>query len=225
MNVHGVIFDMDGTLIDSAPSILASIKVAFDEVGVEPAHPLSCDLIGPPLAHTLKFLLTDAALGALPRIIESFKRHYDESGFRETKVYKGVPEMLNELRRMQLRLYVATNKRILPTRKIVQHLGWEAHFEALFALDSVVPVLSDKAAMLRSLRLELSSVAEGLTYVGDRAEDADAANNSLFPFLWASWGYGALEFDNASFIRVEEPAQLPKIFKTKILLRDFDLPR
>lgn len=166
MNVHSFIFDLDGTLIDSAPSILASMKVAFDEAGIQPARPLTHELIGPPLAQTLTSLLTEATFGALPGLIEGFKRHYDESGYRETRFYEGVPAMLSELRRMQLRLYVATNKRILPTRKIVEHFGWTSLFEELYALDYFVPAVPNKTAMLQRLHQTLPENGGGAIYKG-----------------------------------------------------------
>ena len=190
MKLRSVIFDLDGTLIDSAPSILASMQAAFDEAGIRPTRPLSDDLIGPPLAQTLTSVLGDDHADRLSELIERFKRHYDEAGYRSTRVYDGVHAMLQRLHQQNLHLYIATNKRILPTRRIVQHLGWEPLFRGLFALDYYTPPLPAKSAMLQRLRDELRQDASDLVYVGDRAEDAEAARISGIPFLWAAWGYG-----------------------------------
>ena len=62
MTVRDIVFDLDGTLIDSAPSILASMQAAFDEAGIAPATPLTPALIGPPLAR----LAAPRAAGAGP---------------------------------------------------------------------------------------------------------------------------------------------------------------
>lgn len=206
MDVHSVIFDLDGTLIDSAPSILASMKAVFDEAGIEPTRQLTNDLIGPPLAQILTSLLTDATIGELPRLIKSFKCHYDNLGYRETRVYQGVSEMLTDLKSLRLRLYIATNKRILPTRRIIEYIGWIPHFDNIYALDSFEPNLLHKTAMLQCLRLELPSGASGLIYVGDRPEDAEAANRIGLPFIWADWGYGNCNpyMNNCFFARKPE---------------------
>ena len=208
MTVRDLVFDLDGTLIDSAPSILASMQAAFDEAGITPAAPLTPALIGPPLAQTLRALLPDAQAHALPGLVEGFKRHYDTSGYRQAHVYPGVQDMLQALGGLPVRLHIATNKRIAPTRLIVEHLGWNTRFAGVYALDFYSPALVHKAAMLQRLRQALAGTGPAPLYVGDRAEDAEAAQASGMPFLWAAWGYGGdlLTVPPASVLRT--PSQL-----------------
>lgn len=208
-----VIFDLDGTLIDSAPSILASMQVTFDEAGIQPVRPLTHDLIGPPLAVAMSSLLTDATMSKLPILIDGFRRHYDEFGYRKTRFYDGIPDMLQELRRTGLRIYIATNKRILPTRKIIDYFGWNNLFDGLYALDHFHPTLQNKKVMLQRLYKELPGTSCGSIYVGDRAEDADAAKFNHFRFFWASWGYGVLELETSDHPRIADPLELTKIIK------------
>lgn len=191
MNLRDIVFDLDGTLIDSAPSILSSMQAAFDQAGIVPRLPLTGALIGPPLAQTLRALLPRGTSGqALPVLAENFKRHYDGAGYRQSRVYPGVPEMLQALRHLPLRLHIATNKRILPALRIIEHLRWDNFFCGVHALDSYAPALQDKTALLQRLRHEMGTAPAPPLYVGDRAEDAKAAQASGMPFLWASWGYG-----------------------------------
>ena len=77
-----ILFDLDGTLIDSAPAILASFQAAFAASGVTPVRPISNDIIGPPLTETLQLLAgsTDATL--IARLSEAFKASYDSSGYQ-----------------------------------------------------------------------------------------------------------------------------------------------
>ena len=214
--VKHIIFDLDGTLIDSAPSILASMQVAFTQAGIEPARPFTYDLIGPPLAVAMASMLTNDTLGELSVLMESYKRHYDELGYRETAFYIGVPDMLRELRQMGLRLYIATNKRILPTRKIIEYFGWTALFDGLYSLDQFTPTLQNKEAMLQRLGQELPGMLEGAIYVGDRAEDADAAMANNLRFIWASWGYSPSDLEVEGYVRAEVSAHLTNIIKGKI---------
>lgn len=191
MKLCDIVFDLDGTLIDSAPSILASIQAAFEQADIAPRLPLTGALIGPPLAQTLRALLPmGVSEQVLPVLAENFKRHYDDAGYRQSRVYPGVPEMLRALQRLPLRLHIATNKRIAAARRIVDHLGWNDVFTGVHALDSSTPALAHKTAMLLALRQALGNAAEAPWYVGDRAEDEQAAGAAAMPFAWASWGYG-----------------------------------
>lgn len=215
MNPRDIVFDLDGTLIDSAPSILASMQAAFDQAGIAPCQPLTGALIGPPLAQTLRALLpSGASEQVLPVLAENFKRHYDDAGYRQSRVYPGVPEMLHALSRLPLRLHIATNKRIAAARRIVDHLGWGDVFTGVHALDSSTPALAHKTAMLQRLRPSLEDRAP--LYVGDRLEDAQAAHASGMGFFWASWGYaeGAPPVPAAQVLRT--PLQLADVLRTAV---------
>ena len=71
-----IIFDLDGTLIDSAPSILASMQSAFDALALRPIRPLTPDVIGPPLLPTLAALLPLEHRCEVDAVATMFKRHY-----------------------------------------------------------------------------------------------------------------------------------------------------
>jgi phosphoglycolate phosphatase len=213
MSIKHVIFDLDGTLIDSAPSILASMQVAFNEAGIKPVRPLTSDLIGPPLTVAMNSMLTSATSEKLPILIEGFKRHYDESGYLESQLYEGIFDMLKELKHMGLRLYIATNKRIIPTRKIIEYFGWSTLFDGVYALDHFKPALQNKTSMLQQLRQQMPDISDRSIYVGDRFEDADAAKTNRLCFFWASWGYeSTLELETSDCTTViKKPSQLTKI--------------
>ncbi|MDR0634540.1 MAG: HAD hydrolase-like protein, partial [Azoarcus sp.] len=88
-------------------------------------------------------------------------------------------------------LYIATNKRIHPTRLILAHLGWSACFEAVYALDLFTPRLPDKAALIGRLLADCRIDPAQAVYVGDRIEDGAAAEANGLPFIAATWGYGS----------------------------------
>jgi len=79
--VRDIVFDLDGTLIDSAPSILASMQAAFEKTGIEPLMPLTSALIGPPLAQTVLSLLPPDRTHAMQDVVQGFKSHYDVVGY------------------------------------------------------------------------------------------------------------------------------------------------
>lgn len=205
-----IVFDLDGTLIDSAPSILASMQAAFDAAGLRPTRPLTQDLIGPPLNATLASLLPEGQDDCVERLATLFKCHYDETGYRDTRVYEGVADMLEALRRRACRLLIATNKRILPTRRIIDHLGWTGLFDEVHALDAFTPPLGSKADMLAALRARLHAPT---VYVGDRPEDATAAQQAGLPFLLVAWGYAPADYLATQRPAIDSPMEIPSFIR------------
>ncbi|WP_287365225.1 HAD hydrolase-like protein [Thauera sp.] len=191
-----VLFDLDGTLIDSAPAILASYREAFASAGCAPVRTTDESIAAPPLTETLQMLAgsNDAAL--IARLAEHFKASYDTTGYRQTAAYAGVGEMLERLAAGGCQLSIATNKRLHPTRLILAHLGWAGHFEAVYALDMFQPRLPDKATMIARLLADHGIAREDAIYIGDRAEDGESADANRLPFIAATWGYGSLEADD-----------------------------
>jgi phosphoglycolate phosphatase len=187
-----IIFDLDGTLIDSAPAILASFRAAFAAAGLAPARAIEAEIIGPPLRETLALISGSQDPELLADLAARFAAIYDTTGLLATRAYAGVDAMLRELAGARLALSIATNKRILPTRKILEHLGWSALFRHVYALDLFEPRLPDKAAMLGRLLADQGIARLQAIYVGDREEDGLAAQGNELPFLAATWGYGSL---------------------------------
>lgn len=188
--IDTIIFDLDGTLIDSSASILAGFAGAFAAEGLSPTQALRPEIIGPPLKETLAILAgsTDSAL--IDRLAGHFKAHYDTVGYRETTVFDGIPEMLAGLAGQGIPLHIATNKRLTPTRRILDFLGWSAYFRTVRALDAWEPAVGSKREMIARQLAEEALPASSTLYVGDREEDFLAASANHLQFALAAWGYG-----------------------------------
>lgn len=186
-----LIFDLDGTLIDSSASILKGFAMALDNLKIAPKLPLTATIIGPPLRDTLAALAgSDDAL-LLDSLVKSFKNYYDAEGYKATTVFPGVNEMLQGLHGAGKALHIATNKRLLPTQLLLKHLGWSGLFVSVYALDARSPAFPNKAAMIGGL-IQDQRIAHGsAAYVGDRPEDGFAADANGLPFYAADWGYSA----------------------------------
>jgi len=193
MNIKNIIFDLDGTLIDSAPSILTTLAGALSYHGLQSKLILESSIIGPPLRETFIRVagIEDSTL--LDSLIDTFKSQYDAVGYKSTTIFPGVSELLNELLKRGIPIYIATNKRLNPTLLILQHLGWTSHFKGVYALDCVEPPHLSKAKMLAQTLSDIGGSPSNTVYVGDKHEDGLAADSNSLLFFMASWGYGVGE--------------------------------
>lgn len=212
MLVRQIIFDLDGTLIDSSASILAAFKGAFDRLGIPPIRPLTADIIGPPLREALQLLSGVDDVAVLDDLAAAFKEHYDTAGYRQTTVFTGVPEMLEALSVMPMDLYIATNKRLKPTLLILEHLQWSHYFNGVYALDSLTPPAKDKTTLLSYIMKQHHFDSHATYYVGDRVEDGDAATSNKIPFAYARWGYGENNPKEDGIKSYNSPIKLLRIF-------------
>lgn len=184
-----LIFDLDGTLIDSAPSILQCFDLAFSSTNTPLAAPLTQDVIGPPLMETLKRLAGSEDATLLNTLAGAFKQHYDTTGYQQSVVFEGVANMLQQLQAQGYQLYIATNKRYFPTEKIMAHLGWNTLFTGIYALDYFHPALKTKAEMIGRVVTEHDLSVTDCLYIGDRLEDGQSADSNQMDFALVSWGY------------------------------------
>ena len=191
MHESNIIFALDGTLIDSGSSILMSLDAAFRSVGVEPVRSLGRDLVGPPLAEILDSLC-DRGVNHETRnaLAAAFKDHYDERGYKEAAEFDGVSQVLCALVRQGKKLFLATNKRIAPTRKILEHFEWCELFSEVYTVDVFGRTFSNKTETVSALLRDRAMSPDSAIYVGDRADDYVAAKANGVRFVMAEWGYG-----------------------------------
>jgi phosphoglycolate phosphatase len=198
-----ILFDFDGTLIDSATSVLAGLQHALASASIEPRCALDSSIIGPPLRLTLAKLAGSDESVLIDRLAAAFREHYDSDGYRHTEVYEGVQSMLKALNEAGIALYIVTNKRILPTLRILDHLGWRDWFESVYALDALQPPAANKPALVATVLKKHELVLDRTWMVGDSEEDRRSAEMNGLRFFAAQWGYGG-----AGGAGLSKPAEL-----------------
>jgi phosphoglycolate phosphatase len=186
-----IIFDLDGTLIDSAPAILESIRLACAKCSVKSEVTIDASLVGPPLMEILKKVAGSQNSEVLAPLQAAFTHHYDNIGYAKTVCFEDAPELLRILRERNKTIYIATNKRKVPTDKIIKLLGWRDYLFRIYCLDTFDPPLHTKSQLLNRLLTENELQPQSCVYIGDRLDDASAAAVNNLNFILADWGYGA----------------------------------
>jgi phosphoglycolate phosphatase len=186
--VETVLFDLDGTLSDSAPGILDSLRYAFAEHGLEALSPAEeRSLLGPPFYETLPPIVGPARLDS---VIAAYRERYSGSGMFDTVAYPGVAELVAALRLRGIRLAVATSKPELYATRIVEHLGLGGAFETICG-DTLDGARCSKAAVIGEALYRLGEPRPAtVLMVGDRVQDVRGAAEHGIACLGAGWGYG-----------------------------------
>jgi len=185
--MNHVLFDFDGTLVDSADGILATLRKCIEREGLGVFAP-SRSLIGPPLRTMIECVLgPDTAV--IDRIEAAFRSEYDMHGYLATSPYPGIPAVLDRLRQAGVKMHIVTNKRRAPLLRILEALGWQPHFESLNTLDTT-PGAASKSAVAARLIADHRLEAAAAVMIGDSADDWHAAHDNGIRFALAEWGYG-----------------------------------
>ncbi|HEC74402.1 MAG TPA: HAD family hydrolase [Methylophaga aminisulfidivorans] len=183
-----IIFDLDGTLIDSSKGILQAVEMAFKYCKIEMQIPLNDELVGPPLTQLLIMLSGTENETVIAQLADEFKRSYDTEGYKETTIFDDIEFMLSELYQRGFKLFIATNKRKIPTEKILAFFGWSDFFEGVYALDACEQAIN-KSELISYVLKEHQLDTYSSIYVGDTIPDRLAATVNGLEFVMVSWGY------------------------------------
>lgn len=191
MRYRNLIFDLDGTLVDSLGGIEASTRHALAGCIPGRALPPLRDLVGPPIAQMFARAWPDLRPQEIERLVTYFRQHYDAEGCLASELYPGVRETLRELADRGAQMFVLTNKPRHASTVILEHLGIASHFVALVSPDSQEPALRAKAEGAQLLEVKYALDPASTMVIGDGLDDEQAANACGFAFLVAAYGYGS----------------------------------
>jgi len=191
-----LIFDLDGTLIDSAPDIATALNTLLAELD---CPPLSMDqarrLVGDGAPTFVARALAVAGAKFEPEtyesLLERYRALYLAHMTEATKVYPGVPETLRLLREQGYRTVVCTNKYQRPSVLVLEAFDLARYFDAIAGGDVVPARKPDPAHLLAGLKL-IGGIPEAAVMIGDGINDVASAKAAGIPVLLLPSGYGEL---------------------------------
>lgn len=195
-----IIFDLDGTLVDSAPDIHAAANRTLSDHGLSQVTLAQArGYVGHGAAIFVTRMRADLDLGEEMQapLLERFLHHY-ETAHDLTVPYTGAVQLMDRIVAEKVGLALVTNKPIGPTNSLLKHLGWTDRFAVTLGGDSL-PVRKPNPAPLQKAIADLGCTAP--LFVGDSEVDAETAARAGVPFALFTEGY-----------RKSPVAQLPHMF-------------
>ena len=182
------LLDFDGTLVDSEKAIKACYLTVGQELVPERCSFIETMVIGPTLNESSRMILTDKNLYLLDVFKKRFQELYDDKLVFETPQYPHVDETLKQLRSQGEHLCIVTNKRTLPTYKLIDYFGWQHLFECVTCMDQDQNS-KNKSDLINTIKIERDQY-DTIFFVGDTISDGEAANSQDIQFIKACYGYG-----------------------------------
>lgn len=181
-----IVFDWDGTLMDSAAAIVRAILAACRDLGLpEPSEERARYVIGLGLGDALRHAVPDLGAEDYPRMVERYRHHYLASD-HELTLFPGVPEMMDWLSGQGKMLAVATGKSRVGLDRALSHSGLGAYFHATRCADECFS--KPHPAMLEELMDELGVNRDRTLMIGDTTHDLLMAKNAGVAGLAVGFG-------------------------------------
>jgi phosphoglycolate phosphatase len=190
--IHNVLFDLDGTLVDSSGAIRASLAHALDRLGHDWPDGLDvCSLIGTPLVDIFRDQFSivgePAELG-----IGNYREHYEAEARSLTRVYDHVEATLESLDRGGIRLFLATVKPTSIAVQVLEEMGLARWFSGV-AGSSMDHARRDKGDIIRHAVDRHGLDPNASVMVGDRAQDIAGARRNGMRSVGVTYGFGSTE--------------------------------
>lgn len=192
-DVRGLVFDLDGTLIDSAADIIHGLRVTFEEAGLGrlPEDYFPDNLHGTS-EGIMRSILADmgwAAPADLAPVKARYVEHYAALGHQRTHLYTGVPDVLAACRVASLPMGICTNKMHMNAVAATQKVGIHGLFDFISGADTWPEAKPSPLPLLETIRM-LGLEPRQCLYFGDTSVDAECARAAGVRFVLYESGYG-----------------------------------
>jgi len=191
--MRAIIFDLDGTLIDSIPDVMNALNSVLADHGRRPVtREEAVTMVGGGAEPLLErgFAATGDAPPTedIPSLVEVFAEYYRADPATETTIFDGAVTALESLAGRGLKLGICTNKPHLSALQVLEELGLDGHFGACFGKASV-PYHKPDRRHYDEVTRALGVTTENSLYVGDSETDVQTARNAGVPVILVPFGY------------------------------------
>jgi phosphoglycolate phosphatase len=212
MSIRGVIFDLDGTLINSVDDIADSLNYTLKQHGLDerPNNNIK-DWIGEGAIELIRKAIPADKLVHLEveKFLWEYRERYRQNYAEKTYLYNGISSLLDALTARNLYLNILSNKPQELTLLVAQHFFSEWKFKNILGMRDSIPRKPDPYAALEIVQ-NLGVKPSEILYVGDSGTDIETARNARLKIVAVSWGFRPrfeLENLNADFI-IDQPLEL-----------------
>ena len=192
MGYKYVVFDLDGTIVDSHEGICICFQQALKSAGIEESVDNIRKLLGPPLSRTIitKYGLSEEEGAAAMKI---HMKRLKEKGIYECKIYEGIPKLLKTLNEKGIKIAIATNKPEEPSILQLKHFDLAKYFEIIVG-NNYTQTRGTKGDFIR-MALEHMGVEDkkDAVMVGDRFNDLEGGVENGLDTIGVTYGYGSKE--------------------------------
>lgn len=185
-----LLWDMDGTLVDSEPEILATIEKSLEIVGVKMEEADSPLRIGPPVKTIIRNSFSEKILSdfQLNEAVKAFRKIYDTSNYENTLPFEGIDELIHDNHYVH---HVITNKPDLATNRIIERKGWSGCVVEVLTphtLEDEIGHTMTKPELFKFCRAANPEVP--MVGIGDMALDTESAIDAKITAIGVMWGTG-----------------------------------
>ncbi len=205
-----VLLDLDGTLVDSKPGIVASYWAALRDLGHEPDPGIDLTfVIGPVIGDVIGEVLKPYGETRVEEAVAAYRRRYGEIGVTDVTLYDGIAALLPALKAAGLKLHLATSKRTVFAARILDHLHVAQYFDGVSGSEPDGR-RDHKPELIADILQRHGLAPDETAMVGDRRFDVAGARANGVHAIGVLWGYGTkqeLETAGAD-LTVATPADL-----------------
>lgn len=183
MKYKAIIFDLDGTLLDSVATIVLVTRQTLQSMGFDADEKALRHAIGVPLTVQAEWF----APGRQQEFVTSYRKTYIKHGGHDSKPFPGTLEMLTNLRKRGHATAIVTSKNAVGTKKAIDMNGMDSLFDCVITADDVICYKPHPEPVIKAMA-ELGVTPDESLYVGDSTFDFDMANTAGMSVVGMSWG-------------------------------------
>ena len=190
-NYKTIIFDLDGTLINSKPGIVKSFQYSLSRFNIVEKDLAKIEnFIGPPLKESFQnhYKLDDKLSD---KAVEYYREYYREKGIFDHQLYSGIEELLKKLKQDNKRLFIATSKLEIFAKQIIDFFSLNSYFEIIVGENPAKNIFQKTDAIKFVLDKNKDISTTDVIMVGDREYDIVGAKNNNIDSIGVLYGYGS----------------------------------